>query len=44
MFRTIRRAIVALALGALGAVVFRVRGRGGVPSQHGGWREVSPKR
>lgn len=43
MIRTFRRAVVALSVAALGAVVFRVRGRGGVPSQHGGWREVSSK-
>lgn len=43
MIRTFRRAIVALAVAALGAVVFRVRGRGGVPTQHGGWREVPTK-
>ncbi len=36
----IRRAFVAVVVGAAVAAVIRVRGRGGVPPQTGGWREL----
>ncbi|MFT3851845.1 MAG: hypothetical protein QM733_03765 [Ilumatobacteraceae bacterium] len=40
--KLLRRALGALALaGAIGAAM-RTRGRGGVPPQEGGWREVPP--
>ena len=37
----IRRALVALSLAGTIAGVLRLRGKGGVPPQAGGWREVS---
>jgi hypothetical protein len=37
----IRRAIVALSLAGTIAGLLRIRGKGGVPPQEGGWREVS---
>ena len=37
----LRRALVALGLAGLVAVVLRVRGSGGTPPQQGGWRELS---
>jgi hypothetical protein len=36
-----RRVMVALSLAATVAGVLRVKGKGGVPPQVGGWREVS---
>ncbi|MCY4175114.1 MAG: hypothetical protein OXD37_02105 [Acidimicrobiaceae bacterium] len=36
----IRRTIVAVVVGMAVAAVLRVRGRGGVPPQTGGWREL----
>ncbi len=36
-----RRALVALGLAGLIAAVLRARGSGGVPTQDGGWRELS---
>jgi hypothetical protein len=40
----IRQAVFATALAGLIASVLRFRGKGGVPPQHGGWREVTPQR
>ena len=37
----LRRAIVALGLAGIAAVVLRLRGSGGTPPQQGGWRELS---
>jgi hypothetical protein len=37
----LRRALVALGVAALVAVVLRLRGTGGVPPQDGGWRELT---
>lgn len=37
----LRRALVALGIGALVAAILRLRGSGGVPPQDGGWRELS---
>ena len=37
----LRRAIVALGLAGMAAVVLRLRGSGGTPPQQGGWRELS---
>jgi hypothetical protein len=39
--KTLRRAMVALSLAGTIAGVLRLRGKGGVPPQEGGWREVS---
>ena len=41
LVKTLRRALVALSLAGAFAGVLRMRGRGGVPPQEGGWREVS---
>lgn len=38
----IRRALVALGIAGGVAAVLRLRGSGGTPPQHGGWRELSP--
>jgi hypothetical protein len=38
--RLIRRALVALSLAGAIAGLLRVRGKGGVPPQEGGWREI----
>lgn len=38
--RMIRRALVALSLAGAIAGLLRVRGKGGVPPQEGGWREI----
>jgi hypothetical protein len=37
----LRRAIMALATAVAVAGVLRIRGKGGVPPQQGGWRELS---
>jgi hypothetical protein len=39
--KTLRRALVALSLAGAIAGVLRAKGKGGVPPQQGGWREVS---
>ena len=36
----IRRTFVAIVVGMALAAAIRVRGRGGVPPQTGGWREL----
>ena len=36
----IRRTVVAIVAGMALAAAIRVRGRGGVPPQTGGWREL----
>ncbi|HSP29384.1 MAG TPA: hypothetical protein VLN74_12595 [Ilumatobacteraceae bacterium] len=36
----LRRAFSAIALMAFAAAVLRVRGSGGTPPQHGGWRPL----
>ena len=38
--RVLRRALLAVGVAGLIATVLRVRGRGGVPPQRGGWQEV----
>ena len=35
-----RRALYALSLGSLIAAAMRLRGKGGVPPQEGGWKEL----
>jgi len=42
MVRTFRRALFAFLAAGIIAAVIRLRGRGGVPPQDGGWRELSP--
>jgi hypothetical protein len=37
----IRRAILAVTVGAMVATVLRVKGSGGVPPRHGSWRQLS---
>ncbi|MFM7045853.1 MAG: hypothetical protein ACKOYG_09970 [Ilumatobacteraceae bacterium] len=39
--RLLRRAMVALSLAGTIAGLMRLRGKGGVPHQEGGWRELS---
>jgi hypothetical protein len=39
--KTLRRALVALSLAGTIAGILRAKGKGGVPPQEGGWREVS---
>lgn len=39
--RLLSRALLALGLTALAAVIVRVRGSGGTPPNRGGWRELS---
>ncbi|MDP9070921.1 MAG: hypothetical protein M3N68_06510 [Actinomycetota bacterium] len=41
MIKTVRRALTALTAAGLIAGALRLRGTGGVPSQGGGWRELS---
>ena len=42
MLKTLRRAIFAFSLAGTIAAVLRVKGKGGVPPQQGGWREITP--
>ncbi|HWG74516.1 MAG TPA: hypothetical protein VG184_10740 [Acidimicrobiales bacterium] len=39
--RTLRRALLAIAVTALAAAVVRLRGSGGTPPKSGGWRPLS---
>ncbi len=39
----IRRALVSLGVAGVVAGILRLRGTGGIPPQHGGWRELSGK-
>jgi len=39
--RALRRALAALGAAAVIAGAIRLRGKGGVPPQTGGWRELS---
>jgi hypothetical protein len=41
LVKILRRALGALFLAGAIAAAMRTRGRGGVPPQEGGWREVS---
>lgn len=41
VMKVLRRALVALSLASTIAGVLRLKGKGGVPPQAGGWREVS---
>ena len=44
MVKFIRRTILALIFTLIAGVVVRFKGRGGVPTQQGGWREVTPQK
>jgi hypothetical protein len=39
--RAFRRGLLAFLAAGVIAVAIRLRGRGGVPPQHGGWRELT---
>ena len=39
--RLLRRALMALSVAGAIAAALRVKGKGGVPPQQGGWREVN---
>lgn len=41
MLTLARRVAAALGMAGLIATLFRFRGKGGVPPQSGGWREVT---
>ena len=41
LMKMLRRALVALSFAGTIAGVLRLRGKGGIPPQEGGWREVS---
>ena len=41
--KMLRRAILALSAAATVAGILRLRGKGGVPPQTGGWRELSTR-
>jgi hypothetical protein len=38
--KLLRRILAALSMALIGAAGLRVRGRGGTPPQHGGWRPL----
>jgi len=40
--KTFRRALFAFLAAGIIAAAIRLRGRGGVPPQGGGWKEVPP--
>jgi hypothetical protein len=40
-FKLVSRALLAVSLAALVALVVRLRGSGGTPPHRGGWRELS---
>ncbi|NBU17555.1 MAG: hypothetical protein EBS48_11225, partial [Actinobacteria bacterium] len=40
----IRRVLLVLSIAGSVAGVLRLRGKGGVPAQTGGWQEVTPQR
>ncbi len=40
VLRAVRRAVLALGLAGVVAAAIRIRGSGGVPPRHGGWREL----
>lgn len=42
MLTLVRRVLAALGLAGLIAMLFRLRGKGGVPPQTGGWQELTP--
>lgn len=41
MLMLVRRVFAALSMAGMIATLFRLRGKGGVPPQTGGWREVT---
>ncbi|MDA8286738.1 MAG: hypothetical protein M0Z42_26355 [Actinomycetota bacterium] len=38
--QTLRRVLVALGAAGLAALFLRLRGSGGTPPRHGGWRQI----
>ena len=40
--KALRRTVLAVGLAGLIAAAVRLRGKGGVPPEDGGWRELSP--
>lgn len=40
VMRLLRRIVAALMMAGVAAAGLRVRGRGGTPPQHGGWRPL----
>jgi hypothetical protein len=38
--RILRRILAALVMAGAGAAAIRVKGKGGTPPQHGGWRPL----
>ncbi|MEI7990817.1 MAG: hypothetical protein WCH93_00130 [Actinomycetota bacterium] len=38
--KLLRRALMALSMAGMIAGALRIRGKGGVPPQNGGWREL----
>lgn len=40
MMRLVRRVLAALAAAGVIAAALRIRGRGGTPPQHGGWKQL----
>jgi hypothetical protein len=40
-FLALRRSLLAIVVAGLAAAALRLRGKGGVPPQGGGWRELS---
>jgi len=40
--KTLRRALLAISVAGVVAGAIRLRGKGGMPPQGGGWREISP--
>ncbi|CAB4589049.1 unannotated protein [freshwater metagenome] len=39
--KMLRRAIAAITLTGIAAAILRIRGKGGVPPERGGWRELT---
>jgi len=39
-FHAVRRSLLAMFVAGLAAAALRLRGKGGIPPQGGGWREL----
>jgi hypothetical protein len=44
LVKLLRRALLAVSVAVIAAGGLRVRGKGGVPPQRGGWRELNRPR
>jgi hypothetical protein len=42
--KLLRRALLALGVAVGMAATLRLRGKGGVPPQQGGWRDITPNK